>query len=106
MRVAVTFRNMDSSEALKSYASEKLGKINKYVHAPLEAEVTLSSEKHLRRVDLHVIADGHRIEGRETSEDMYASIDLAVDKIARQVRDAKETQTRRLRHGESIKHAG
>ena len=42
MRIAFTFRNIDSSDAIKAYASEKLAKLQKYMRAPLDAEVTLS----------------------------------------------------------------
>ena len=99
MKVAFTFRNVESSEGVKTYASEKIGKLQKYVRAPLDAEVVLSMERHLQRVDISVSLDGRRYSGTESSEDMYASIDVAIDKIDRQVRDAKATATTRKRHG-------
>ena len=46
-----------------------------------------------------VSADGKRYAGHEESEDMYASIDMVMDKIGRQVRDAKDAHTARIRHG-------
>jgi putative sigma-54 modulation protein len=98
MRVAFTFRNLDSSEAIKSYATEKISKLQKYLRAPLNAEVTLSLARHLHRVDIAVAADGHRYAGHEESEDMYAAIDLAMDKLDRQVRDNKAAKTARKRH--------
>ena len=99
MRISYTFRNMESSEGIKSYASEKIAKIQKYMRAPLHAEVTLSTERHLHRVDITLTGDGHRYAGHGDSENMYASIDLVIDKIDRQVRDAKATETNRRRHG-------
>ena len=89
MRISYTFRNMDSSEGVKSYASEKISKIQKYMRAPLHSEVTFYTERHHHCVDITVTADGHRYSGHERSESMYASIDLAVDKIDRQVRNSK-----------------
>jgi putative sigma-54 modulation protein len=105
MRINFTFRNVESSEGIKNYASEKIAKLQKYLRAPLDAEVTVSLERHLQRVDVTVSADGNRYAGHEESEDMYASIDLVMDKIDRQVRDTKAAQTDRKRHGKDI-HIG
>ena len=102
MRIAFTFRNIDSSEGIKNYASEKISRLQKYLRAPLDAEVTVSLERHLHRVDINVAADGHRYAGHEESEDMYASIDLVMDKIDRQVREGKATITKSRRHRDSI----
>ncbi len=102
MRIAFTFRNVDSSEGIKNYASEKISKLQKYLRAPLDAEVTVSLERHLHRVDINVAADGHRYAGHEESEDMYASIDLVMDKIDRQVRETKATITKARRHRDSV----
>ncbi|MDH5491855.1 MAG: ribosome-associated translation inhibitor RaiA [Myxococcales bacterium] len=106
MRINFTFRNIDSSDGIKSYASEKVGKLQKYLRAPLDAEVTVSTERHLHRVDVMVSADGHRYAGHEESEDMYASIDMVMDKIDRQVRNTKATITDRKRHGGPGLHLG
>ena len=102
MRIAFTFRNVDSSEGIKNYASEKIAKLQKYLRAPLDAEVTVSLERHLHRVDVSLAADGHRYAGHEESEDMYASIDLVMDKIDRQVRETKATITQGRRHRDSL----
>ncbi len=102
MRINFTFRNLDSSDSIRHYASEKIARIQKYLRAPLDAEVTVSTERHLHRVDLSVSADGHHYVGHEESEDMYASIDKAMDKLVRQVRETKATITGRKRHGSGI----
>ena len=93
MRIAFTFRNLESSEALKDYASDKISKLQKYLRSPLEAEVIASLERHLHCVDVTVSAAGKRYQGRSESEDMYASIDTVLDKIDRQVRREKATRT-------------
>lgn len=48
-------------------------------------------------VDVHLTADGKRYDGHDESEDMYAFIDLCLDKLDRQVRNAKATATGRRR---------
>jgi len=105
MRISYTFRNMESSDAIKSHASDKIAKIQKYMRAPLHAEFTFSTERHLHRVDLNLTGDGHQYAGHGQSEDMYTTIDQVVDKIDRQVRDTKATETHRRRQGaESLRH--
>lgn len=104
MRISYTFRNMESSEGVKNHASEKIGKIQKYMRAPLHAEFTFSMERHFHRVDLNLTGDGHQYAGHGQSEDMYATIDQVVDKIDRQVRDTKATEIDRRRHsGETVR---
>ncbi|HJK89326.1 MAG TPA: ribosome-associated translation inhibitor RaiA [Polyangiaceae bacterium LLY-WYZ-15_(1-7)] len=99
MRISYSFRNVDSSDGLKSYASEKIAKLQKYLRVPLAADVTVSKERHLHVVDIAVHADGDRYAGREESEDMYASVDLCLDKVDRQIRNAKAALVDRKRNG-------
>lgn len=99
MEVSFTFRNVESSEAVKNYAKEKLSRLQKYVRSPLHADVIFSHERHLHRVEIAVRSDAHRFSGTHESGDMYASIDLVFDKIDRQLRDVKDSiATDRRKH--------
>ncbi|MCB9709170.1 MAG: ribosome-associated translation inhibitor RaiA [Myxococcales bacterium] len=97
MRIAYTFRDIEPSDAIKEYASSKISKLQKYLHSPLDAEVTASKERHLHCIDLKVVGDGEVFVATEESEDMYASIDLAMDKMDRQIRRAKAQRQQRRR---------
>jgi putative sigma-54 modulation protein len=103
MRIAFTFRQLDPSDAIKNYASEKLGKLQKYLRAPLDAEVTLSLERHLHQVEVVLRCDGHTYVATEQSDDMYASIDLVADTIESQVRRTKGATQDRRRQANSTK---
>jgi putative sigma-54 modulation protein len=102
MQVHFTFRNVESSEGLKNYARDKIAKMQKYMRTPLEADVVLSTERHLHIVELSIRADGERFAGTVESEDMYASIDLVMDKVDRQVRDSKDAATDRKRQSGGV----
>lgn len=106
MEVSFTFRNLEPSEALKNYAREKIGKMQKYLRSPLEADVVVSMERHLHCVEVSVRADGERFAGQVESEDMYASIDLVIDKIERQAREAQRSATDRRRHSGGVAQLG
>lgn len=86
MQVSVTFRHLDPTAALKEFASEKVTRIEKYLHSSCDAHVVLSVEKYMHQADITIKAHGVMMRGKEKSEDMYNSIDRAVSKIERQVK--------------------
>lgn len=91
MQFSVTFRKMDTTEALKSYAEEKVGKIKKFFPEPITAQVVLSKEKYRQRADINItLNNGLLLKGKDSSEDAYSSIDRAVEKIERQVKKYKD----------------
>jgi putative sigma-54 modulation protein len=91
MQFSVTFRHMDATDALKSYAKDRLEKIRKYFPEPISIHVVLSTERFHHRVDVNVqLHNGFKIAGTETTENMYSSIDLVSAKIERQVRRYKD----------------
>src|SRR2546423_13884003 len=92
MQLSVTFRHMDSTEALQRYAREKVERIRKYFPDPIKAHVVLVCDRgYNHTADVMItLHNGLVIKGVETTEDMYSSIDLVMAKIERQVRRYKE----------------
>ena len=91
MQIAVTFRHMESSEAVRSYVEEKLAKVKKYIDEPIDAQVVLSVQKKIHhRAEVTMGAKGLTIKSVEEKDDMYAAIDLMVDKVERQLKKYKE----------------
>lgn len=86
MQISVTFRQLEPSEALKSYVTDRLKKFKRYLEGPLEAHVVLGLEKFRHLADITINSNGRMIKGREENADMYAAIDLVVDKIDMQLR--------------------
>ena len=90
MQFAVTFRHMEPTEALKSYAKERMERVRKYLPDPIACHVVLSTERHNHRIDVTFqLHNGLSVAGHETTENMYSSIDLCIAKIERQVRKYK-----------------
>jgi putative sigma-54 modulation protein len=90
MQFAVTFRHMEPTDALKSYAKERMERVRKYLPDPIACHVVLSTERHNHRIDVSFqLHNGLSIAGHETTENMYSSIDLCIAKIERQVRKYK-----------------
>lgn len=92
MQFSVTFRHMEATEALKSYAKERMEKIRKYFPDPISVNVVMSTERgYQHRVDVSLkLHNGLTVAGHETTENMYSSIDLVAAKIERQVRKYKD----------------
>jgi putative sigma-54 modulation protein len=90
MQMNITFRHVDPIDSLKSYAQEKVERVDKYLDRASEAHVVLSVEKHHHQADITIHSGPYMLRGKERSQDMYASIDLAMDKIERQLKKYKE----------------
>jgi putative sigma-54 modulation protein len=102
MQLSTTFRHMEASSAVREYAEEKLDKIRKYFHRHLlGAHAVFSVERnhhHTAEISL-TLPNGLGVLARETTEDMYSSIDLAVARIERQVRKWKDKIRDHKPHG-------
>lgn len=99
VKVSVTFRHTQPTDALKQYAEEKVHKIGKYFYRPLDAHVVLSVDSRERQVaEVTLLARQLTIHGKEETTDLYSAIDLVMDKVEQQVRKHKtKTRLRRRR---------
>ncbi len=96
MNIAITFRHMEATEAVKGYATEKVAKMQRFFRTPMKGHVTLRcQQERLHTVEVDVHAGHDHFHAHETSEDMYASIDKVADKIERQIMSAKGSVTAR-----------
>lgn len=90
MQIQITAKNMVLTDAIKSYAEKKVGRLEKYFDHISEATIVLEIQKNLHIVEVLIAAKGVFMKGLEKSEDLYASIDLATDKIEKQLVKYKE----------------
>lgn len=91
MNLTVKGRNLALTEAISSYAEEKMGRLGKYLTDGSRCEVELWTEKNPSISDNQVVeatifTKGPVIRAREASPDIYASIDLVFAKLERQVK--------------------
>ena len=90
VKVSVTFRHTQPTEALKRYVEEKIHKIGKYFYRSLEAHVVLSVDSRDRQLaEVTLSTRGMTIHGREETTDLYSAIDLVTDKLQQQVKKYK-----------------
>jgi putative sigma-54 modulation protein len=90
MQISVTFRQLEPSESLKNYVTERLKKFKRYLEGPQEAHVVLGLEKFRHLADVTINSNGRIIKGREENTDMYAAIDLVMAKSDMQLKKLRE----------------
>lgn len=112
MEIAVKGRNMSVTEALERYAWEKVERISKFFddeRSVSRAEVELIHERNPSIAEPEVaettlFINGAVLKARESSDDMYASIDRMSDKLERQVKRYRGRQIDRWQ-GQLKNHA-
>ncbi|MBP7862825.1 ribosome-associated translation inhibitor RaiA [bacterium] len=105
MQVTVTGRNIEVTSALKDYLSDKLQRAQKHFEHDFDCKALLSVSKNpsvarSQTAEITINLHGQIIRGEESTENMYASIDLVADKVERQLRKYK---TRYLDNGHKSK---
>lgn len=103
MNISFTFKNFDPSEHLRKYARRRLEKLTRFVgkKTALETQVVMDVDKFRQKVEVQILGEGLNISASEATEDMYGSIDLALDKIESQI---KKSSARLREHRRSSRN--
>ncbi len=90
MQLHFTGRNIDVTPALKTYAQEKLQRLQHRAENISSINIIFHVEKleHIAEATLHI--DGTDIHAKAESKDMYSAIDLLTDKLLAQITKIKE----------------
>ncbi len=101
MKYIYTGKGMEVSESLKARVEKKLGKFERYFRDEPEASVRFKQQKGARNiVEITVSTGGVILRAEESSNDMYLSIDHAVDKLESQIRRHRTKLDKRIRAAE------
>jgi ribosomal subunit interface protein len=118
MEVVVTGRHCELSERFRSHVSEKLSRLEKHDHRIMRVQVEVEKERNPRqhdravKVELTAFSKGPVIRAEAAAEDKMAALDLALDKMASQMRRAADRRrVHRGRHtpvsvGQALADAG
>jgi len=90
MKASITGRHVDVTDALRAYIENGLQKLRTHFDRVIDADVVLTIEKHRHIAEMNLHANGVRINGKESSSDMYASVDAVLDKLDKQIRKFKD----------------
>lgn len=102
MNIVVTGRNVEVTDALRTYAEEKISKFEeKYQLKITSASIALSVQKHRHIAEVVVKAKGETVKAESSTEELYSSIDEVVDKLDKQLKKAKDKRAKRRKGAES-----
>ena len=104
MNVTVTFRHVDPTPALRQHAEEKLRRLKKYLHRPVDAHIILSVTKDRHTAEVTLNADHESMFAKEVTHDLYSAIDLAVSKLEHQAQRVKEKREDHKGHARAGGH--
>lgn len=102
MKLVIHGRNIEITEAIREHVEQKILKaVSHFKHLTNEVDVHLSVARNHRiaanqSAEVTLFVDGAVVRAEESSESLYASIDLVADKISRQLRKFKEKRNTRM----------
>jgi putative sigma-54 modulation protein len=89
MRINITARHFELTQALEDHVRDRLWTLKKYFDRLINAHVILSVEKYRQIAEITLKVSRLTLASKEESENMYTSVDHAVDKLERQVKRYK-----------------
>ncbi len=106
MNFNIRGENIEVTQAVRSHVEEKISKIERYFETPLTSDVNvnLSVYNEEQQVEVTIQMTDLLLRAEEQHTDMYAAIDLVVDKLERQIRKYKTKVNRKFRQEGSPKH--
>jgi putative sigma-54 modulation protein len=102
MKLVIHGRNIEITDAIREHVEQKILKaVSHFKHLTNEVDVHLSVARNPRiearqSAEVTLFVDGAVVRAQESSENLYASIDLVADKISRQLRKFKEKRNTRM----------
>lgn len=92
MNIAFAFKNFEPSDHLKKYARRRFDKLGRFIHNSenVEMSVNLTVDKFRHKADVQIAGDNFNLSAAEQSEDMYATVDMILDKLEAQIKKHSE----------------
>ena len=92
------------TEAIKNYVEDKVGSLQRFLpnNNDLEARVYIKIYDVIQKVEVTIPGNQFILRAEEESDDLYAAIDLVVDKLERQIRRHKTKVNKKVREREGI----
>ena len=105
MKITITGKELQATEAIKDYVEKKVQRIEKYFANDLETmevNVTIKVEKNVQIAEMYVVVRGENFKAVTEDKDLYASIDKDIDILEGQIRKNK-TKKEKMQKDASIK---
>ncbi len=90
MNLNMTGHHLEITPSMRDYVSSKMSRIDRHFEQVIDVSIILSVEKLRQKIEANVHLSGKDIFVESEDSDMYAAIDLLVDKLDRQIIKHKE----------------
>lgn len=99
MRYNIRGEKVEITNSIKSYIEDKIGKLDKYFENAddILANVVIKVRGKEQKIEITVPAMHYTLRSEESNDDLYAAIDLTVDKLERQIRKHKTKLNSRIK---------
>ncbi len=103
MNLNLTGHHLDITPALRDYVIAKLDRVTRHFDHVIDVNVVLAVDKLQHKVEVNLHTRGKDIHVEAIEADMYAAIDVLIDKLDRQVVKHKEKRAEHRHEGAAIK---
>ena len=103
MNLNLTGHHLDITPALRDYVVAKLDRVTRHFDHVIDVNVVLAVDKLQHKIEVNLHTRGKDIHCEAIEADMYAAIDVLIDKLDRQVVKHKEKRAEHVREGAAIK---
>ena len=93
MQLSVTGHHIEITESLRNYVATKLAKLERHFDQLTDIHCILTVEKLEHKAEATIHVGGGKLHAEQVEPNMYAAIDILVDKLDRQVKKHKEKLT-------------
>lgn len=89
MNLNITGKDFELTDSIKSYITEKIGKLEKYFGSDFDAVATLKIEGNNQVAEIRVNIASETFKAATASKDLYASVDKDIEILEGQIRKSK-----------------
>ena len=105
MKLTVTGRNIEITDGIRNHLNDKIDKTIADLGEAADVHVALSVEKHRHFAEVTVKTKGFTLHSQDETEDLYTSMDKALEKMEKQLRKHKEkAKDVSIKQGSSLKN--
>ncbi len=90
MKYNIRGNKIDVTKAIEDYIKSKISKVEKYFNDTAEAKAIISAKGKEQKVEVTIWSGKYNVRAEEINEDLYAAIDLVLDKLERQLKKYKD----------------
>ncbi|MEO5701498.1 MAG: ribosome-associated translation inhibitor RaiA [Casimicrobiaceae bacterium] len=106
MNLNLTGNHLNITPAIRDYVLGKLERVNRHFDHVIDVNVVMSVDKLQHKIEVNLHTRGKDIHAEAIESDMYAAIDVLIDKLDRQVLKHKEKKNGKRYDGAAFKRDG